>query len=316
MKSRYAVILMLIMSAVVLSHIREAAAQGDLLPGTIFHRGLERSYYVHYPVRGLSSASLPLVLVLHGGGNTDIATFARRTGFNAIADREGFVVAYPLGIDGQWSDGRGETFQKPDGNTRIDDVGFISALIDLFVDRGRADRNRVYITGLSNGGMMTHRLGIELGAKVAAIAPVIANLPYNLVHARPTRPLPVLIMNGTDDPMMPWNGGPVLVFNREYGEVLSARQSAAYWAINAGLRLIPYRQVLEDVVPADNCRVVVNNHLKRGRSVEVTLYELRGGGHNFPGTNTLDLPRLLGTKCMDINAAEVIWAFFAKNKLS
>ncbi len=105
-------------------------------------------------------------------------------------------------------------------------MDFFPGLIDQFIARGETDRRRIYITGLSNGGMMTHRLGIELSDKLAAIAPVIANIPARLANRRPARPLSVLITNGTADPIIPWGGGEMRKLGRDYGKVLSTPEDA------------------------------------------------------------------------------------------
>ena len=275
----------------------------------------ERTYFVHYPTSKLPAEPKAVVFVLHGGGGADAQEMARRTGMNHIADREDFIVVYPQGIDGQWNDGRGKTFRRPTDNRDVDDVRFISAVIDELVGKKLADPSRVYVMGLSNGGMMTHRLGIELGHRLAAIAPVIANLPENIATQKPTRPLPVLIMNGTDDPMMPWNGGPVRVLGREYGTVLSTDHTVRYWVEAAQLPPNPRTRVLEDRSPEDGCTVEVVEYSAAGNPVEVVLYRIRGGGHNLPGGNTPDRPVLLGRKCMDIVGVEVIWSFFKKHVL-
>jgi len=295
---------------------KDAKVERDLVRRTLIHGGIERTYHVHYPKNQRPQIPRPIVFVLHGGDGADAKKMARQTGFNAIADRDGFIVVYPAGVNGQWNDGRGKTFRKPMGNTAVDDVGFISSTIDLFINSGEVDSNRIYVTGISNGGMMTHRIGIELGAKVAAIAPAIANIPVNLSNKRAIRPLPVLIMNGTDDPLVPWNGGPVRVFGKDCGEVLSTEQTVKYWVDAAKLTESQKKQLLADRYPDDKCRVEVNTYTMKGQQVEVVLYKMRGGGHNLPGGNTRNLPRLLGRKCMDINGPEIIWAFFAKHALA
>ncbi len=285
--------------------------EGPLHLRTLSHGGLERAYAVHYPRNKQPVFRKPLVFVLHGGGGADARTMARRTGMNGIADREDFIVVYPAGVDGQWNDGRGKTFRGAKENAAVDDVGFLSALIDLFVQQGQADAVRIYAMGLSNGGMMTYRLGIELGHRLAAIAAVIANMPEKISSLRASRPLSVLIMNGTADPMMPWNGGPVRVFGKEYGNVLSTDETVRYWVRAALLPPRPETRSLEDTVPGDRCVAEVDRYGAPGRREEVLLYRLKGGGHNLPGGNTPDRPRLLGPKCMDFNGPEVIWSFFA-----
>ncbi|MGQ9897270.1 MAG: alpha/beta hydrolase family esterase [Acidobacteriota bacterium] len=285
------------------------AAQADLQRETLIHGGIERTYYVHYPRNKRPKEPKPLVFVLHGGGGANAQTVASRTKMNVIADREDFVVIYPAGIDGQWNDGRGMTFRRPKDNSDIDDVGFISSLIDRLVKQGVADSHRIYVMGLSNGGMMTYRLGIEIGHKLAAIASVIANMPVKISRQKASVPLSVLIMNGTADPMVPWNGGSVRILGKEYGEVLSTDQTVQFWVSAAGLPYQTKTEYLDDVAH-DGCTVEVDRYAAGSRQIEVVLYQIRGGGHNLPGGNTPDRPYLLGSKCMDINGVEVIWAFF------
>jgi polyhydroxybutyrate depolymerase len=289
-----------------------ASEANDLERQTLVHGGVLREYFVHFPTNRRPAVPRPTVFVLHGGGGADARTMASRTGMSVIADREDFVVVYPAGVDGQWNDGRGKTFRRGRDNTAIDDVGFIAKVIETLVRERHADPDRVYVLGLSNGGMMTYRLGIELGDRIAAIAAVIANLPENLSHARPVRALPVLIMNGTADPMMPWGGGEVRVLGRAYGAVLSTQATVRYWADAAHLPLRPTTQALEDRSIGDRCSVEVDVYARAGEATEVVLYRMQGGGHNLPGGNTPDRPRLLGPKCMDVNATEVIWSFLAR----
>ncbi|MDH7568274.1 MAG: PHB depolymerase family esterase [Armatimonadota bacterium] len=294
----------------------EGVQTQELQRRTLTHDGRDRVYFVHFPGNQPPAAPKPTLLVLHGGGGASAAEMARRTGMNRIADREGFVVVYPAGVNGVWNDGRGASFRRARGNADVDDVGFIRRLIATLTERGEADPARVYVMGASNGGMMAYRLGIELGDQLAAIAAVIANLPVNLAHRKPVRPLPVLIMNGTDDPMMPWNGGPVRVWGREFGTVLSTERTVRYWTDAAHLPPGPTApRVLEEGPRDDGCRVEVEVYREEGNPAEVILYRIRGGGHNLPGGDTPDRPLLLGRKCTDINAAEVIWAFFRQHAL-
>ena len=282
----------------------------------IVHGGQQRLAFLHYPGNTAPAMPKPVVLILHGGGGADAEQMAKRTGLNRLADQEDFIAAYPQGIDGQWNDGRGKTFRRAGDNTDVDDVGFLAALIDDLVRQGQGDPARIYAMGLSNGGMMTYRLGIELGGRLAAIAAVIANLPENLADRRPARPLPVLIMNGTEDPMMPWNGGPVRVLGNEYGRVLSTDHTVRFWREAAQLPPTPRTHVLEDRAPEDGCQVEVDQYAQEGNAAEVLLYRLLGGGHNLPGGNTPDRPFLLGRKCMDIDGVKEIWAFFQRHSLA
>src|SRR5262249_51070220 len=135
-----------------------------------------RTYVLHLPRDREPSKPAPLVIAMHGGSGTGEG-FPRLThhGFDDLADRDGWIVVYPDGIGKNWNDGRkverSEAYKK-----NIDDVGFISALIDELTSNHAVDRKRVYATGISNGGFMSQRLARDLSSKIAAIAPVAANL--------------------------------------------------------------------------------------------------------------------------------------------
>jgi polyhydroxybutyrate depolymerase len=274
--------------------------------------GAQRSYYIHLPTNHGLNKKLPLVLVLHGGGKGDGRRPARNLGFNRLSDANDFIVAYPNGIDAYWRDGRGYTHR---GNSDdIDDVKYISKLIDHLVKNNKADPKRVYVTGISNGGMMTLRLGSELSSKLAAIAPIAANIPKNIVNtSKPAYPLPVLLMNGTDDPLVPYNGGYVRFFRKKMGEVVSTKESISFWVKHNRCNAVPTITKLPDRNRSDHSRVVVTSYTKPNNRCEVVLYTIKGGGHTLPGSNTPNHPRILGWKNNDIDGAKVIWEFFAKH---
>ena len=284
----------------------EGSFGADLALRKIQVGGLERSYYLHFPPAHESAGKLPVVLVLHGGGRGDGDDVARWTGYMEIADRENFIVVYPNGIDAQWNDGRVKTFRRGKDNAEIDDVGFISALIDLVVRDFNGDPGRIYVTGLSNGGMMALRLGCEISSKLAAIAPVIANMPENIYgKCRPEKKLPVLLMNGTDDPLVPWDGGAVGYFGKRRGQVVSTNETIRFWKTHNGCnsRIVRW---LPDRNRRDRSRVRVTTWKNQDGTCEVVLYRIEGGGHTFPGSSVPDRPLLLGRKNSDIDGAEVI----------
>jgi polyhydroxybutyrate depolymerase len=283
--------------------------------GTIEFDGRERSYYLHLPANDHSVGRLPVVFVLHGGGRADGDEVASRTGFNSIADREGFIAVYPNGVDARWNDGRGKTFRSAGDNTDIDDVGYIAELVERIIRDYKGDPSRVYATGLSNGGMMTLRLGCEISDKLAAIAPVIANIPMNILgNCKPDSPLPVLLMNGTDDPLVPWQGGAVHFFRKTMGAVTSTAETVAFWTAHNQCNPAPTIELLADRDSKDHSRVEVSAYSQCANHSEVILYSIIGGGHSFPGGNIPDRPFILGNKNNDINAAEVIWGFFKEHE--
>jgi len=295
-------------------------AQSRMMPAdiqlhTLRFDGIERSYYLHLPAAaGKPAARPPLVLVLHGGGKGDGRAPASYLGFTALAYRHGFIVVYPNGIDARWNDGRGFT-HRGESDTRIDDVGFISELIDHLVRTYDADARRVYVTGMSDGGMMTLRLGCELSPKLAAIAHVVGNMSVNILPGcRPATPLPVLLMNGTDDPLVPWDGGQVGFFRRTMGEVVSTEQTVAFWVQHNRCGSTPAVHALHDRDSTDHSTVTGTSYACPSQASEVLLYTINGGGHTLPGSNVPDRPRLLGRKNNDIDGAEVIWEFFREHE--
>ena len=180
-----------------------AARRAGTTAHSITVAGRERTYALHLPRAVATGTALPLVLVFHGGGGEG-KQMPALTGMNAIADREGFVAAYPDGIDRNWNDGRYSqaiTTQR----FNLDDVGFVAALIDELAATLPIDRSRVFATGISNGGMFSQRLGCELADKVAAIAPVAGSLPELL--APNCAPIPPAA--GPDDPRRRRSAGPL-----------------------------------------------------------------------------------------------------------
>ena len=166
---------------------------------TLVLDGVTRSYVVRAPALPAGATRVPMVIVLHGGGG-NAANAETMTGFTAKAAKEGFIVVYPNGSGRlqdkllTWNAGHCCAYAMKEG---VDDVKFIDALIDTMVRDYPVDAHRIYVTGMSNGGMMTHRLGRELSGRIAAIAPVVATVFGD--EARPVGAVPALIINGMLD---------------------------------------------------------------------------------------------------------------------
>ena len=256
---------------------------------------------------------LPVVLVLHGGGGTGGGMeWLTRRGFNRIADRDGAIVVYPDGIDHGWNDGRSANRSATDA--AVDDLGFLRALPRELAALHPVDRARLYVTGISNGGMMSYRLACDAAGVFAAAAPVAANMAVELEgRCHPARTIPLLIMNGVDDPIMPWKGGPIRVLWMTRGNVLSSEDTAARWlALDRCGTLEP--QPLIEAVPADGTSAAPR--LARcADGGEVRLYEIRGGGHAWPKGEPYLGPRIIGRVSQALDANETIWTFFRQHAL-
>ncbi len=261
----------------------------------------DRTYELFAPS---DTPDMPLVIALHGNGGTGRG-MERLTRFDEIAAREQFVVAYPDALGHHWNDGR------PGVGGGADDVAFIASLIDEVAATHSIDRRRVYVTGASNGAMMTYRIGCELADRVAAIAPVIGNLPAALPCA-PTAPVSVLAINGIDDPLVPYAGGFVA---RRRGEVLSAALSTLQFAARAKCGGAQPTVEEPDVDPDDGSRTHATT-FSCPPPVQVELLSLEGAGHTWPGGPQYLPARVIGATSRDFDASERIWEFFAAHTRS
>jgi len=269
-------------------------------PRTLQTGGVTRRYFLYLPSTWHRGRPAPLVLVFHGGGGR-ASGIAPHTGFSRLAEREGFVVAYPQGLNGRWNDGRGYAAAR-------DDVGFVRALLDTLERELAIDPRRVYATGISNGAMFAYRLACDLPGVLAAVAPVAGAMPADLAPGcAHTQPVSVLAFQGTADPLMPYAGGGVA---RRRGRVLSAEQSIAFWATTSGCAGAPVTMDEADRV-SDGTRVrrTIYGTCREGRSVE--LYTIEGGGHTWPGGPPVG--GAVGRVTREIDATALIWGLFAEH---
>jgi len=289
---------------------------GELQKGTLKHGGFKRDFIYCIPTSlRADHAPAPLLLVLHGGGGCGLGmVYLTKSRFHALAERDGWLVVYPEALQKQWNDGRRETVQRPGVSREIDDVGFLSKLIDTFVREQGADPRRVYVTGISNGGMMCDRLACELPLKIAATAPVAASLPSRLSkRCVPSHSMPMLRINGDDDPIMPFKGGQIRLLGTRRGEVLPARETAAFWArVNGCDTARPASVDLPDAVPQDKTTVERVTYGKGKVGHEVIQYIVKGGGHTWPQGQPYLRETRVGRVSQEFNACDVIWEFFSK----
>lgn len=269
--------------------------------------GLERTYMLHRPARSGTGQSLPLVLAFHGTGGQG-PSMQGLSGLNAIADREGFLVAYPDGIDRHWNDGRAA--DRPSLISNVDDVAFVAALIDHLVATETIDQRRVYATGMSNGAIFSQRLGCELAGKLAAITPVAGSLPESLANTcQPARPVPVLIIMGEADPFVPWAGGRVK--GPGYGPVLAVPDTISTWVRQNGCASGPAITQEPDRDPQDGTTVRRETYSGCQAGATVTIYAVVNGGHTWPGGVRYLPETTIGPTNRDIDASALIWDFFA-----
>jgi polyhydroxybutyrate depolymerase len=280
--------------------------------GSLLSDGVTRTYLLHVPPSYTADSGWPLVLALHGGGAQG-RSMPGLTGLSRLADRYGFLVIYPDGRGRSWNDGR-EDPDVPAQRMKVDDVSFLMGLVDEVSRRYRVDPARVYATGISNGGFMAQRLGCEASTRVAAIAPVVATIGVELAgRCRPIRPVSVLMVNGADDPLVPFLGGRVRVFGRvRSGRVASVGETVAFWARHNGCGATPVITREPDRDPSDGVTVRREAFGRCRNGSEVILYVMEGGGHVWPGGPQYLPSRLIGRASRDIDS-EVIWEFFSRH---
>ncbi len=279
--------------------------QEGLVRETIFAENLERESYTHLPVGFVRGQRLPLMLVFHGG-----FTLANRmdklTGFNEVADQNGFIVAYPQAFKHHWNDGR-----NIDGHDNFNDVLYACQVIDRMVQKYNVDPGRVYACGISNGGFFAQYLGLRQPNKVAAVASVAASLPVLIQSTQAAlHPTSVLYILGMNDPLMPFQGGPLDYKTfRDRGAVLSAALSAQYWVQADHCNPTPRSLDLPDVDATDGCTVKYANWTGGRFGTEVGVFGIEGGGHTWPGGLQYASESQIGKTCRDINASKAIWDF-------
>jgi polyhydroxybutyrate depolymerase len=272
----------------------------------------KRRYRVFVPQSYSAKTPTPVVLVFHGGGGNPDGMM-RMTGMNAKAQGAGFIVVYPYGSG--INPNRGLTFNGGEccgfaKENKVDDVAFTRALLDDLAKVANVDADRVYATGLSNGGIMSHYLGSELTDRIAAIAPVGGPLMMSAV--RPSRPISVMQFHGTKDEFAPYEGGG--------GKGPLGRTGVTKF------RSVDY--TLQTWIKANGCnpnaKVVAlpdkaEDGMKSTRKTwsggkdgsEVVLIEIEGGGHTWPG---MDPPMdTLGKSTKDFSANDLMWEFFQKH---
>ncbi|WP_062289387.1 alpha/beta hydrolase family esterase [Demequina phytophila] len=270
--------------------------------------GMERTYTAVVPSSLADDA--PLWVALHGS-RMDGAGMRAAAGYqlDELAVEQGFVVIYPDGYEDTWHDCRPDT-GYPATAEGIDDVAFLEALVSEAASAYSLDASRVYGVGYSNGSHMLFRMAAESPGTLAGIEANAANLPTsdNWSCEAWTEPIPTILVEGTGDPINPFDGGQAGAFGQDLGAVMSAAESAAAIATINGVAGEPAESVVGGE-PGEAGAVTLTAY-GAGSEAPVLLYTVAGGGHGVPNPATR-LPRMMGGTTDELNAPVEAWELFS-----
>ena len=268
----------------------------ETINASITHDGIQRDYILYIPELYDGNTTVPLVLNFHGFGSSASQQMFYGD-FRDIADTEGFLLVHPEGttfIGNQfWNVG------FPGISSTIDDVGFTEALIDELATLYAIDLDRVYATGMSNGGFMSFLLACQLSEKIAAVASVTGSMTQDTFDdCNAQRPTPVLQIHGTEDDVVLYNGNTLSI---PIADVIS------YWVDHNNSETTPTTTTFPDIDPSDGSTIEHSVYEDGDNGITTEHMKVIGGGHTWPGSviNT-------GGTNQDIDASMEIWLFFSR----
>ncbi len=265
------------------------------IDGSITFGGVQRDYILYVPAMYTPGTSVPLILNFHGYTSNAFEQMFYGD-FRPIADTAGFIVVHPMGTidllgNPHWNVGW--------GTSQVDDLGFTAALIDSLSASWSINQDRIYSTGMSNGGFMSYHLACELSDRIAAIASVTGTMNVNQPGTcSPSHPMPVMEIHGTADATVPYNG------NILFGTTPAA---VAYWVNYNECESTPALSNIPDTDTADGCTAEHQVYAGGNNGVSVEHYKIINGEHTWPGSAFGGV----GTN-QDIDACKEIWRFFSQ----
>lgn len=266
---------------------------GDFLQ-LLEHQSITRGYTVHVPTSASAGVAAPLLIVLHGAGQ-DAPGIRQLAGIETLTDGLGWIVVYPDGVELSWAVG---TDTRAD-QRGIDDVGFIRRMIQRIGDDLDIDSEQVFVAGLSNGALMSHRLGCELSSHIRGFASVAGTmLELQADRCAPSNPVRALFFNGDEDDFFPWDG-----FVAGDGTViLGVQETVQWWADENGCAASTTSELPD--AASDDTTVDLVDYAGCAADGPVRLFAIQGGGHTWPGRGGI------GRTSHDIDGNTEILKFF------
>lgn len=269
--------------------------------GQFVYQNRLRTYWMYLPKNYSVNEKLPLVIQMHGF-TLDGKFHMQYTEYNKIADTARCIVVYPNGIDKRWNSG---TFFFVQSN--VDDVGFLSELIDRMHLKYNIDLEKVYAGGYSAGGFMSYKLACDLTNRIAAISPVVASMVFDNVNSCvPLRAISVMACNGADDPVTAYNGIPL-----NFPSIDTVKK---IWQQKNSCDGVPTIDTLPNTSTTDNSRAVSYTYNNCTDNVTTQFYKILNGGHTWPGAPNYFFG-VIGNTNNDIQWSSVSWNFFKQNSI-
>lgn len=299
--------LMLVISFVIfgLGCNREFKGDGSTKKQSFTYDGEKRKFRIYFPENYDENQLYPVVFALHGRFG-DGKQMEKSSLFNPIADENNVIMVYPDGYEKSWNDGRGE---GPAADNNIDDVGFIDALINLIIGDYAVDDSKIYVCGMSNGGFMSMRLAHELNDRIAAFGTVTGSLSSSYNEPL-NQSVPVMLIAGTEDPLVPYNGGEVAesgTYSFGFEDLFD------YYATNNNCTTFNVEQlpqVNDDGVIAE--KWVYSDCSNNEKCI---LFKNIGAGHTWPsGASSLG-ENVVGKESSEIDASRELMSFFLQYEL-
>ncbi|MGZ5134307.1 MAG: alpha/beta hydrolase family esterase [Flavitalea sp.] len=280
--------------ALLVSIFFNTALRAQVVTDSLLIDGHFRSFHYNNPGNGKRSN---LVFVMHGSGGNGRDMMKSTTSLEKKAGSENFLLVYPDGYQRYWNECR-KAATSTANIENINENAFFEGMINYFQKKHDINRNKVFAVGTSGGGHMAYKIALTMPRKIKAITAIIANLPdtNNLDCVESRQPVPVMIINGTEDPLNLYNGGMMISGNVTFGFVRSTDRTFKYWAALAGYDGEPKKEKLPDNDPSDGKTIEKYYYKERGKP-EVVLLKVIGGKHDYP---------------KDIDVHEQAWEFFKR----
>lgn len=275
---------------------------------------VEREFYYYVPDKILPNPVL--IFALHGS-TMSAKQMQLVTGheFDRLADEyRNAVIVYPQGYNQYWNDCR--NFDSKEKRPEMDDLQFFEKMIDFFADKFHVDKKKIFVMGYSGGGQMCYRLAKERSSLFRGFAAISASLPADINDncAGSNQPVSILIMNGTADPINPYQGGAMETGDHSnHGSVISTEETIQYWKKLSNCDSVrPKTSTFPDINPGDHSSVQEFDFLCSMTKKEITLIKINNGGHNIPNPEFFLWPKKVGNLNKDIRAPKVVFDYFMK----